>query len=321
MIVKENFELEKIKKIAKNSRVTLKKHIKSNWILYAMLFPAIVWYILFCYLPMGGAVLAFKEYRYDMGVFRSPWVGLDNFRTMFSDKAFLQAFKNTMILSVGKLFFQFPIPIITAILLNEIRNQRAKKFFQTVLTFPHFISWVVLASIFTNLFSTNGIINQLLVGGGFNAFSPLISPSMFRPFIWISNIWKEFGWDSIIYMAALTSIDPGLYEAANIDGAGRFRKMIHVTLPGIKNVIAIMLILQIGTIMGGASFDQIFNLYSPAVYGVGDILDTFVQRYTFEIGANFGYTTAVGLFKSVIGVTMITLANTVVTKKGEQGLF
>ena len=286
-----------------------------------MLLPAIIWYIIFCYLPMGGTVLAFKNYRYDMGVFGSPWCGLENFRTMFNERAFIQAFKNTLIFSGGKLIFHFPIPIIIAILLNEIRSEKTKRFFQTVFTFPHFISWVVLASIFTNLFSSNGLVNQMLMSKGFAQFSPLMSPNMFRPFIWLSNIWKEFGWDAIIYMAALTSINPGLYEAAEIDGAGRLQKTIHVTIPGIKGVICIMLILQVGNIMGGASFNQIFNLYSPPVYSVGDILDTFVQRYTFEKGANFGYTTAVGLFKSIIGVVMITVANRIVTKQGEQGLF
>lgn len=297
------------------------EQIKSNWILYLMLLPAIIWYIIFCYLPMGGTVLAFKNYRYDMGVFGSPWCGLENFRTMFNERAFIQAFKNTLIFSGGKLIFHFPIPIIIAILLNEIRSEKTKRFFQTVFTFPHFISWVVLASIFTNLFSSNGLVNQMLMSKGFAQFSPLMSPNMFRPFIWLSNIWKEFGWDAIIYMAALTSINPGLYEAAEIDGAGRLQKTIHVTIPGIKGVICIMLILQVGNIMGGASFNQIFNLYSPPVYSVGDILDTFVQRYTFEKGANFGYTTAVGLFKSIIGVVMITVANRIVTKQGEQGLF
>ena len=297
------------------------KHIKNNWILYFMLLPAIIWYILFKYLPMGGTILAFKTYRYDMGVLRSPWCGLENFRDMFRDKAFIQAFKNTLIFSFGKLIFHFPVPIIIAVLLNEMRNEKAKKFFQTVFTFPHFISWVVLSSIFINLFSSTGVINQFLVSKGYEQFSPLISSNGFRPFVWLSNIWKEFGWDSIIYMAALTNIDPGLYEAAEIDGANRFQKMRHITLPGIKSIIYIMLILQIGNIMGGASFNQIFNLYSPPVYESGDILDTFVQRYTFEMGANFGYTTAVGLFKSVIGVTMITLANRFANKRGESGLF
>ncbi|OLS03177.1 ABC transporter permease [Tissierella creatinophila] len=306
-------------KIKKESSII--RSIKNNWILYLMILPGILWYIIFCYAPMGGTILAFKSYRYDMGILKSPWVGLENFRNMFRDRAFIQAFKNTIIFSLGKLLFHFPVPIIVAILLNEIKNIRLKKIFQTIFTFPHFISWVVLASIFTNLFSSNGLINQVLINNGFKIFSPLITPDGFRGFIWISNIWKEFGWDSIIYMAAFTSIDPGLYEAAEIDGAGRLGKMIYITLPGIKHIIAIMLILEVGNIMGGASFNQIFNLYSPPVYGVADIIDTFVQRYTFEMGVNFGYTTAVGLFKSIIGVIMITLANRLIVKTGEQGLF
>ncbi len=305
----------------KNKKSSLKKSISNNAILYLMLLPTIIWYILFCYLPMGGAILAFKEYRYDIGVLFSPWVGLENFKTMFTDRNFLQALKNTIIFSCGKLLFHFPIPIIVAILLNEIRNPRIKKFYQTIFTFPHFISWIVLSSIFVNLFSTNGAINHVLMNLGLEAFSPLMSVKMFRPFIWISNIWKEFGWDTIIYMAALTSISPTLYEAADIDGANRFQKMLHITLPGIKGIVCIMLILEVGHFMGGASFNQIFNLYSPPVYAVGDIIDTYVQRYTFEMGANFGYTTAVGLFKSVIGVIMISLTNKIVNKIGEEGLF
>ena len=298
-----------------------KQKRRINILLIAMILPAIIWYIIFCYVPMGGIVLAFKNYRYDMGIFGSPWVGLDNFRQMFKDRAFIQAFKNTLIFSGGKLIFHFPIPIIIAILLNEVKNARFKKFFQTIFTLPHFISWVVLANILMNLFSSGGLVNQILSKMHIPPFSPTVTPHMFRPFIWTSNLWKEFGWDSIIYLAALTSIDPTLYEAAQVDGANRFQRMLSVTLPGIKNVIFIMLILQIGTIMGGAPFNQIFNLYSPAVYGVGDILDTYVARYTFEMGANFGYTTAVGLLKSVIGVTMISISNYIVTKSGGQGLF
>lgn len=307
-------------KLQKSNR-TIIKQIKDNWILYMMLFIPIIWYIIFHYLPMGGAVLAFKKYRYDKGIFGSSWVGLDNFKMMFNDRDFVQAFKNTLIFNIGKLLIHFPIPIIIAIFLNEIKNPKAKRFFQTVFTFPHFISWVVLARIFIDLFSTNGLINQILISNGFSQISPLISTTMFRPFIWVSNIWKEFGWDSIIYLAAITNIDPGLYEAAEIDGAGRLHKMVYVTFPGLKGVISIMLILQIGNIMGDVSFNQIFNLYSAPVYSVGDILDTYVQRYTFQMGANFGYTTAVGLFKSVIGIVMIIIANKVITKRGEKGLF
>ena len=297
------------------------KQLKNDWMLYALLLPVLLWYIIFCYLPMGGITLAFRNYRYDMGLWHSPWVGLLHFKTLFQDAEFWRAFSNTLIFSFGKLLFHFPIPIIVAILLNEIRHPRVKKFFQTVFTFPHFISWVVLSGILINMFASNGIINQLLGQMGFEQIAPLMSLSAFRPFIWISNIWKEFGWDAIIYMAALTAIDPQLYEAASIDGANRLQKMLHITWPGIRSTVCIMLILQVGGIMSGASFDQIFNLYSAPVYPVADIIDTYVYRQSFMTGTNFGYTTAIGLLKSVIGVVMIWTANKVTTKLGEDGLF
>lgn len=304
----------------KTKRKTLQR-IKNDWILYAMLLPVLIWYLVFCYMPMGGITLAFKNYRYDMGLWGSPWVGFTHFKTMFGDIEFWTAFKNTLIFSFGKLLFHFPVPIIVAILLNEITHPRVKKFFQTVFTFPHFISWVVLSGILINMFASNGIVNQTFAALGIPEISPLMSTEAFRPFIWISNIWKEMGWDAIIYMAALTGIDPQLYEAAGIDGANRLQKMLHITWPGIRSTVCIMLILQIGGIMGGASFDQVFNLYSAPMYPVADILDTYVYRQSFLVGTNFGYTTAVGLLKSVIGVVMITAANKVVTRMGEEGLY
>ena len=299
----------------------IQKQLRNDWMLYALLLPVLIWYIVFCYLPMGGVTLAFREYRYDMGLWHSPWVAFEHFETMFKDAEFWRAFVNTLIFSLGKLVFHFPVPIIVAILLNEIRHPHVKKFFQTVFTFPHFISWVVLSGILINMFASNGIINQVLGQLGFDPVAPLMSLTAFRPFIWISNIWKEFGWDAIIYMAALTNIDPQLYEAASIDGANRLQKMLHVTWPGIRSTVCIMLILQIGGIMSGASFNQIFNLYSSPVYPVADIIDTYVYRQSFMVGTNFGYTTAIGLLKSVIGVVMIWAANKVTTKLGEDGLF
>ena len=299
----------------------IQKQLRNDWMLYALLLPVLIWYIVFCYLPMGGVTLAFREYRYDMGLWHSPWVAFEHFETMFKDAEFWRAFVNTLIFSLGKLVFHFPVPIIVAILLNEIRHPHVKKFFQTVFTFPHFISWVVLSGILINMFASNGIINQVLGQLGFDPVAPLMSLTAFRPFIWISNIWKEFGWDAIIYMAALTNIDPQLYEAASIDGANRLQKMLYVTWPGIRSTVCIMLILQIGGIMSGASFDQIFNLYSSPVYPVADIIDTYVYRQSFMVGTNFGYTTAIGLLKSVIGVVMIWAANKVTTKLGEDGLF
>ncbi|MEG2546372.1 MAG: ABC transporter permease subunit, partial [Niameybacter sp.] len=251
-----------------------------------------------------------------------PWVGFQNFKMMFEDMEFWRALKNTLIFSFGKLVFHFPTPIILAILLNEITRPRLKKFYQTIFTFPHFISWVVLAGVLTNMFASNGIINQVLGTLGMDAISPLVSESAFRPFIWISNIWKEIGWDSIIYLAAFASIDPGLYEAAGIDGANRWQKMVHVSWPGIKSTVVIMFILAVGQIMtNGANFDQIFNLYSSPVYSVADTIDTYVFRKSFVRGGNFGYTTALGLFKSVVGVILLTTTNKIVTKSGEQGLF
>lgn len=309
-------------KIRKKGRCAqLARRIKNDRLLYLMLVPVLVWYIIFCYLPMGGITLAFKNYRYDTGLWQSPWVGLEHFKSMFGDTEFWQALKNTLIFSFGKLLFHFPVPILVAVLLNEIKHPRAKKFFQTVFTFPHFISWVVLSGILINMFASNGIINQVLGTLGFEQVAPLMGLTTFRPFIWISNIWKEFGWDSIIYMAALTSIDPQLYEAAGIDGANRFQTMLHITWPGIRSIVCTMLILQIGGIMSGASFDQIFNLYSSPVYLVADTIDTYVYRQSFMVGTNFGYTTAVGLFKSVVGVIMIWSANKVTTRLGEEGLF
>lgn len=244
----------------------MKKVFMRHWQLYVLLLPALLWYLIFCYLPIGGVSLAFKYFRFDKGILLSPWIGFDHFKAMFADADFWRAFKNTLIFSGGRLLFHFPFPIIIAILMNELSNKTVTKVFQTVFTFPHFISWVVLSGILINMFSSNGIVNQLAAGIGLPEISPLASVAGFRPFIWISNIWKEFGWDGIIYLAALAGIDPQLYESA-------------------------------------------------------DILDTYVFRRAFFIGDNFGYTTALGLFKSVIGVVMIFGANKIITKSGETGLF
>jgi len=287
-----------------------------------MIIPLIVWYVMFCYVPMAGLYLAFEDFSYKGGIWGSKWVGLANFEAILTDSEFLRAFRNTLIFSFGKLLLQFPAAIILALALNEIRQPRLKKIYQTVFTFPHFISWVVMAGILKNMFASNGVINQLLTVAGMETVSPLLSMSGFRPFIWLSNIWKEVGWDTIIYMAALAGIDPGLYEAAEIDGANRWRKIWHITLPGIRSTILIMLILEIGRVMTtGASFDQVFNLYSPPIYEVSDTIDTYIYRTSFNGTKDFGYTTAVGLFKSVLGVLMMLGANKLVTACGEDGLF
>lgn len=302
-------------------RGRIARKLRNDALYYVMLVPVLAWYAIFCYVPMAGITLAFRNFRFDGGLWNSPWVGMDNFVKMMSDAQFLVAVKNTVIIGVGGILFQMPCAIILAILINEIRGQRAKKFFQTVVTFPHFISWVVLGGILTSMFSSSGIINQVLGAIGLPSVSPLTSVDSFRPFIWISNIWKEIGWDSIIYIAAITSIDTGPYEAAEVDGASRLQKMWHITLPGIRSTIVIMLILAVGQLMNNGRFDQIFNLYSAPVYSVGDTLDTYIFRESFVTGGlNFGYSTAIGLFKSVIGVVLISISNKIASR-ADEGLF
>lgn len=296
--------------------------MRNDWMLYLILLPILIWYVVFCYIPMAGITLSFREFRYDMGIWNSPFVGMEHFIKMLQDNGFMNAVKNTITISLGRIILQMPCAVALAVFLNEIRSARMKKAFQTIVTFPHFISWVVLAGILMNLFSSTGIVNQLIGLMGFGSVSPITSPDSFRWFIWISNIWKEVGWDSIIYMAALTSIDPGLYEAANVDGAGRFRRMWHITLPGIRPTIAIMLILAVGQMMTNGQFDQIYNLYSSPVYSVADTLDTYIFRESITKGTlNYGYSTAIGLFKSVIGIMLLTASNKAVTRFGESGLF
>lgn len=301
----------------------IKKRIRNDWILYLLIMPVLSWYLIFCYLPItGGLSLSFRNFRYDGGIWGSPFVGLEHFEKMLSDREFIRGVKNTMIISLGRIAFQMPCAIAVAILLNEVRKIGVRRFFQTVITFPHFISWVVLSGILMDIFGSSGIVNQILIKRGMESISVLSSVSMFRPFIWLSGIWKEVGWDSIIYLAAITSIDPGLIEAAEVDGAGRFQRIWHITLPGIKGTIAIMLILAIGQVMTNGSFDQVFNLYSSSVYSVADTLDTFIFRESFITGGlNFGYASAIGLFKSVIGIIMITVSNKIATGLGEKGLY
>lgn len=296
-------------------------HVRRNWLLYVLLLPVLLWYIIFCYMPMGGLVLAFKDYSYRGGVFGSPWVGLDNFRKMFSDRFFLRGIRNTVILGIGGIVSMMPCEVGLAVMLNEIRVKRSKKFIQTAVTFPHFISWVVLAGIVKNLLSSTGIVNQILMFLGLGTMAPLTDPGAYRWFIWIAEIWKEVGWGSIIYLAAITSIDQGLYEAANIDGASRLQQMWHVTLPGIRSTFCIMLILATGQLLTNGRFDQIFNTYSSVVYETADTLDTYIFRETLTGGnMDFGYSTAIGVFKSVFGLIMILISNKIVTAAGEEGL-
>ncbi|SFB06826.1 putative aldouronate transport system permease protein [Cohnella sp. OV330] len=307
---------------ARAPRRSLGKTILQYKYFYLMVLPILVWYALFSYGPMYGVTLAFKTFNYGKGILGSPWTGLDNFKTLLTDPEFRTAFFNTLIISVMKLIVHFPMPIILAIVLYEFSRNKARRFFQTILTFPHFISWVVLAGIIMNILSKDGIYNQIAMLFGADPSSPLADERAFRPILYITHVWREIGWDSIIYLAALAGINPELFEAAEVDGASRFRRLLNIAWPGIKSTVSVLLILHVGQMLTqGASFEQIFNLYSSPVYSVADTIDTYIYRTSFTVGGDFGYMTAVGVVKSVISLVLLWAANTFAKRMGEQGLY
>jgi putative aldouronate transport system permease protein len=274
---------------------------------------------------MYGIILAFKKFNFAKGITGSPWIGFANFVDAFRMPGFWTAFWNTIIIAFYRIIIAFPFPIVLAILINEVGSSKSKRFFQTVYTFPHFLSWIIISGILLNIFGNSGIANQLLSGLGCQKVEFLTSKSAFRAFIIATDIWKEAGWGTIIYLAAIAGIDPELYEAAALDGVKRFQQMWHITFKSILPTVSIMLILQLGTIMqsGGGGFDQIFNLYNAAVYDVGDIIDTFIYRSTFGGAITFGVSTAIGLFKSVLNFLFLFGGNALVrwASGGERGIF
>lgn len=288
--------------------------------LYLLLIPGILFFVLFQYAPMGGLVLAFKKYNARLGIWGSQWVGLSHFERIFATPAAMRAIRNTFEINLSRLIWQFPVPIMLAILINEMRGTKLKRVYQIVYTFPHFLSWVIVSTIISNFFANGGMINTIIANLGGERIDFLSNASFFRPFLYITNNWKEMGWSSIIYMAAIMGIDASLYEAATVDGAGRFKQMLYITLPGIQATIVTMFILQVGRIMN-SGFEQIFYLQNGAVKEVSDILDTYVYSVTFNATPNYGFSTAVGLFKSVINLFMLISANFVVKKVSGSGMF
>lgn len=276
--------------------------------LYLMLLPGIAYYLVFQYAPMYGIVIAFKDFNILKGVFASPWVGFKYFNMLFASDGFWVAFRNTIIISGFKLLFNFPAPIILALLLNEVRNMAFKKTVQTISYLPHFLSWVILSGLVINFLSpSTGPINVLLNSLGIKPIFFVGDPKWFRPVVIISDMWKEIGWGTIIYLASLSSVDVQLYEASVMDGAGRFKQTFHITLPAMAPVIIIMFIFAVGSIVSD-DFDQIYNLYNPVVYDVGDVLSTFVYRMGLE-NALYSFSTAAGLFRNVIAFVLIITTN------------
>ncbi|MGF7143016.1 putative aldouronate transport system permease protein [Anaerotaenia torta] len=282
-----------------------------------MMLPAMVFFAVFCYTPMYGVVLAFKDYSISKGIMGSDWIGLYYFNRLFSSSRFWEVIQNTLIISILKLVIGFFPPIIFALLLNEIQTKWFKKLTQTASYLPYFISWIVMAGIIREIFSANGVINQLVTSFGGQAQIWLSKKDYFRTILVSTDIWKGFGWGSIIYISAITSIDTQLYEAASLDGAGRFQKILRITLPCLIPVITINLILAMGGVLN-AGFDQIFNLSNASVKSVADIIDTYV----YELGIqkrDYSLSTAVGLFKSVIAMFLVVSTNFVAKKiNGEE---
>ncbi|MCZ8510988.1 ABC transporter permease subunit [Paenibacillus filicis] len=301
-------------------RRMLWKRMVAGRYLYIMLLPLIVYYGIFHYYPMYGALIAFKQFSITKGILGSPWVGFKNFEYLFGLDKFWQVFWNTIIISVYRLVFGFPMPLIMAILLNEARRIVFKRTVQTIVYLPHFISWVIMGGLLINLLSTDsGVVNNIIRAFGGNPVGFLTDDRYFRSTLVWSMIWKEFGWNTIIYMAALAGVNPQLYEAALMDGANRWRRIWHITLPSIRGTIVILFILRIGSLME-AGFEQIFILYHPGVYNVADIIDTYVYRIGLTEG-RFSLAAAVGLFKSAINFVLLVAANRLSKMMGEQGIY
>ncbi|MGG1518651.1 ABC transporter permease subunit [Paenibacillus oryzisoli] len=313
--------------VAQTENIRSKTASRSRWYewkrglpVYLMLLPGLLFFIVFKYIPMGGIAIAFQEYDPFEGFLGSPWVGLQHFEALFRDPDFWMLFRNTLLISGINLFFFFPVPIVLALLLNEVRVSWFKKGAQTLLYVPHFLSWVVIVSLTALLFSTqDGGINNLLSTWGYERIELLTNPHYFRWLYLFQVIWKEAGWSAIIFLAALASVDPTLYEAARVDGASRMRQIWHINLPALRSTIIILFILRLGHVMD-TGFEHILLLQNSLNLQVSEVFDTYVYRVGIT-QAEFSYTTAVGLFKSIIGLGLVYLANQASRKIGEEGVY
>jgi putative aldouronate transport system permease protein len=300
---------------------------KEKWVrakkmkmLYLFFSIPVILYIVFHYMPMYGVIIAFKKYRIADGILGSQWNNFEHFKMLFGSLFFMRIMRNTLLISFYRLIFGFPAPIILALLLNEVGNMPFKRITQSISYLPHFMSWVVLAGIMIEVLSPQrGIVGYIYTLLGREAPNLLINKRLFRPMLILTGIWKDVGWGTVMDLAAFSSIDPGLYESAAIDGATRFQRAIFITIPSIIPVITILFILSLGAILN-AGFDQIFNLYTPLVYEVADIIDTYVYRVGL-IERKYDFSTAVGLFKNVIGVMLLLGTNAVIKRFSEYGIW
>ncbi len=310
-----------LKHAAACGRMKTRHNLRRELPLHLMLVPGVVLYLVFCYVPMGGLVIAFQRFVPAKGMFGpQQWVGWDNFTYIFSMPNTANVIRNTVVIAVWKIVLNLVVPIVVSLMLNEVSRKRFKSAVQTIIYFPYFISWIVFAAIMTDILSpSDGILNMLIKALGGKAVYFLGSNETFQQTIIWTDVWKSFGYGTVVYLAAMTSIDPSLYEAATIDGAGRFQQMLHVTLPGIRMVITLMMVLSLGNVLN-AGFDQIYNLYSPVVYETGDILDTMVYRLGLE-SAKYGPAAAVGMFKSLVSCVLVSASYYVAIRFFDYRLF
>lgn len=289
--------------------------------LHLMIIPGVVVLFIFNYIPLAGIIIAFQDFNPARGLFGdNPWIGLENFRYVFSLPNTGRVFANTLIIAVLKIVIGTAVPIVVSLLLNECRNVAAKRTIQTMIYFPYFISWIILSGVLVDILSpTDGLVNDLVKAFGGEPIYFLGDNKYFQGTLVVSDVWRNFGYNSVVYLAAITGIDMTLYEAASIDGANRWQQTWHVTLPGMSTIVILMVILNLGNLLN-AGFDQVFNLYSPAVYETGDIIDTMVYRMGLE-QAKFGPSTAVGLLKSVVSFLLISSAYLIAYKKFDYKVF
>jgi len=296
------------------------RYINKKKYLYLLLIPGVVYFFIFNYIPMYGVIIAFKDFNFAKGILQSSWIGFDNFKYMFGLSDFYNVFWNSFYLSLLRLVFGFPFPIILALFLNEMRNRAYQRVTQTIIYLPHFISWVVIGGILVNFLSPSwGIVNIFLKQIGIEPVFFLADHAYFRPIVILSSIWKDSGWESIIYLAAIMGINTELYEAASIDGASRMQRLRYITIPGIKSTIIILLILRLGHIMSNG-FEQIFVLQNPMNLEVSEVFETYAYRVGI-LGARFSFGTTVGLFTSVIGLIFLLASNRIAKWMKEDGIW
>lgn len=295
------------------------REIAANYELYIMIIPVLAFYIIFCYTPMYGVLMAFQDYKPMLGIFGSPWVGLDHFTTFFSSVNFGRLMKNTLVVSLSSLVFGFPAPIILALMINEVRSRGFARTAQTITYIPHFISMVIVCSLIREFTSDTGVVNSLFQLFGYDGRTMLSKPGLFVPIYVISGIWQEIGWNSIIYLAALSAVDKQLYEAADIDGAGKWSQLLHITIPSILPTIIILFIMRMGTLLN-VGYEKVMLLYNPGIYDTADVISTYVYRLGFE-SSNYSASTAIGLFNSLINIVLIVATNQLSKRVSETSLF